>query len=102
LMYVHSAFYGLELLEAQVIQHDARSLIVRIVPAPGFTEADTETIRRRFRDRVGGMQVRIKKVTMIERGPSGKFRAVIGLPDSEGSRGNGHTDHNNDLQSAAD
>lgn len=74
-------FYGLHLMETQVIQQDANSLSIRFVSASGFVASEIEEMKRRLRHRVGDMQIEFQQVSTIERGPNGKFQAVISLLD---------------------
>jgi phenylacetate-CoA ligase len=63
--------------EAQIVQESALDVRVRLVPAAGYADADGESVARELRARLSPeMRVRIERVEGIERGPSGKFRAV--------------------------
>ncbi|MEM1180228.1 MAG: AMP-binding protein [Acidobacteriota bacterium] len=73
----------LPLLEAQIIQEDAKTLRVRYVPAPdldaeGRTALEAQ-VRARLEARLPGMDAVTEAVESIPRGARGKFRAVIGL-----------------------
>ena len=64
--------------EAQIIQSGYESFVYRIVPAEGLERASTEDhIRRELQSRLGiAVSVRFEYVADLERGPSGKLRAV--------------------------
>ncbi len=67
----------LKIKEAQIIQYSLQDIEILLVPAKGFSEADSITIISRTKDRVGGdMNVYITIVEAIPRGPNGKFKAV--------------------------
>jgi phenylacetate-CoA ligase len=64
--------------EAQIVQEGARELVVRLVPGPGYSEADGAAVAAELRARLGHeMRIAIEPVASIERSASGKFRAVI-------------------------
>ncbi len=67
----------LHIREAQIIQETLERLRVRLVPAPGYTEDDAETVIQRLRDRVGDMEIVIEEVDFIPRDANGKFRFVV-------------------------
>ena len=68
---------GMHLLEAQVIQVASDEIHVKIVPAPGYSEDEADSIASRIRDRMGPMKVKVIVVDGIPRSANGKFRAVI-------------------------
>lgn len=72
-------------LEAQVIQESLDRVRVRLVPAPGYTEAQGAALREAIRARLGPVEVLLEEVAMIPRGSNGKFRAVVSLlpPDRQ-------------------
>lgn len=78
--------------EAQIVQEGARDLVVRLVPGPGYSEADGAAVAQELRARLGAeMRIAIRPVASIERSASGKFRAVInrcarGNPDRLGAQ----------------
>ena len=74
---INAIFYGLPLVELQIIQEDATSLRVVTVPGQGFDSAVSAEIAYPLRQRMGGMDVTVDVVGMIPRGPNGKFRPVI-------------------------
>lgn len=64
--------------ESQIIQESIDSITVRIVAGDTFTADREAALRRGLRERLGaGVQVRLERVTKIEREKSGKFRWVI-------------------------
>jgi phenylacetate-CoA ligase len=65
--------------EAQIIQEAPDRLRVRYVPAPEFSEESANSLTERLRDRMGPVLVVLEQVVSIERGPNGKFRAVVSL-----------------------
>jgi phenylacetate-CoA ligase len=63
---------------SQLVQEDYDSIEIRIVPGPGYGEADTQHLLREFRKRLGdGVRVRVTLVPELERSASGKFKWVI-------------------------
>jgi phenylacetate-CoA ligase len=50
---------------------------VRLVPSPGYTGLDGQSIAERLRDRVGDIEIIVEPVDSIPRTKNGKFRAVI-------------------------
>jgi phenylacetate-CoA ligase len=64
--------------ESQIVQEDLHTIVIRIAPLPGFTNADEQTVMAKLRERIGGgMNIRVEIVDSIPRGASGKFRYVI-------------------------
>lgn len=63
--------------EAQIVQESIDRIVVNIVPAEGFSEDSQQDLIKRLQDRLGPMDVEIRKVAAIPRGPNGKFRAVV-------------------------
>jgi len=74
--------------EAQVLQRTAGAAIVRIVPAPGFGDADEEAVRASFRGRVGDrLDLRFEYVESLERTRAGKLQHVVSeLPEGKAER----------------
>lgn len=72
-------FYGLPVVEAQVVQERIDLVRVLVVPADGYGPMVAGTIVRRLRDRLGDVRVEVETRAAIERGPNGKFRPVITL-----------------------
>jgi phenylacetate-CoA ligase len=60
-----------------VEQIDLQTVVLRLVPAPGYTRQTAETITRRLRERLGDVEVRVEECASIPRTANGKFRAVI-------------------------
>ncbi len=68
----------LDIAEAQIIQDDERAATFLIVPRPGYGDASRRGLMKEIRARLGGeIEVDIRLVERIERGPGGKFRAVV-------------------------
>lgn len=64
--------------EAQVVQRELGSIVVRFVPREGFSSADEAAIRRKVKDWISpALRVHFEPVDRIPRGGSGKFRPVI-------------------------
>ena len=67
----------IHLKEAQIVQEDPGSILVKIVPL-GYTAQDENCILQELRLRLGReIQIRFEKVEQIPRLPNGKFRFVI-------------------------
>lgn len=63
---------------SQIVQDDLDSIEIRVVPGPGYSDADTQHLLREFRERLGdGVRVRVTQVPELERSRSGKFKWVI-------------------------
>jgi phenylacetate-CoA ligase len=68
----------LPIREAQIVQEAPDRLVVRVVPAPGWTPEQAEDLARRVRMRVGdSLAVTVEPVDAIARTKAGKFRAVV-------------------------
>jgi phenylacetate-CoA ligase len=66
-----------DVAEAQILQSDARSIDVMIVPRASWTDASERSVMKEIRSRLGDeIDVRIELVGQIAREPNGKFRAV--------------------------
>ncbi len=72
-------FYGLPVVEAQLVQERIDLVRVRVVPGDGYDEATDRAIAERLRDRLPGVEVQVERTPSIERGPTGKFRPVVSL-----------------------
>lgn len=75
--------------EAQIIQYDIDSIIIRLVPDPElFEESHLEPLYEDLRNRLGNVvKLQIEYVSQIERGPNNKFKYVIcALPAEEKQR----------------
>jgi phenylacetate-CoA ligase len=69
-----------EVLEAQIEQTSPTSLIVRMVASLGYCAEVGQKIVWEIRKRVGDdVSIQVELVDAIQRGPGGKFLAVIGL-----------------------
>ena len=77
--WLNPVFYGIPVVEAQVIQEDAESLRVLVVPGDGFDESAGAALTERLRQKVGDMRVDIELVKKIPRGANGKFKPVVCL-----------------------
>jgi len=74
----HGIFIDLpHVLEGQVVQEELDRFRVRVIAAEEFGDRQVELIRRRFEERLGPVRVMVERVAELERGPNGKFRAVI-------------------------
>ncbi len=68
----------LDVGEAQILQDHEQAVTFLIVPRPSYDDASQKKLMREIRARLGGeIHVKIRLVERIERGPGGKFRAVI-------------------------
>lgn len=74
-------FKGVEhVVAAQIVQETRRRLVVKVVRDEGYEGEDEDRIVARLRARVGeGMEIECRYVEEIERGPGGKFRAVVSM-----------------------
>lgn len=69
---------GLSVREAQIIQERIDLVRLRVVPGEDYSARQERLIRRYVTERLGsGVRVEIELVKEIERGPNGKFRAVV-------------------------
>jgi len=72
------AFLGVVgLIEGQILQHEDRSVTVRIVPGERLNSGAEAAITEALRGRLGDLPVTIERVSEIPRDRSGKFRAVV-------------------------
>lgn len=67
----------LPLLEAQIIQTALDRIVLRYVPAEGFSTRTRETLAREIQARLGPVTVEFEHMERIPREANGKFRAVI-------------------------
>lgn len=68
----------LPIREAQVEQTAPDRVVLRVVPAEGYTHESRERLGRALAERLGGaVRIEIEETDRIERGPNGKFRAVV-------------------------
>ena len=67
----------LDVAEAQILQDEARSIRVLVVPRASFSPEAERSLLREIRSRLGEeIGVEIQRVEQIPREPNGKFRAV--------------------------
>lgn len=75
--WLNPVFYGLPVHEAQVVQRSLAELVVNVVPAEGFDASTRSTVVERIRHRVGDVEVDVRELASIARGPNGKFRFLV-------------------------
>jgi phenylacetate-CoA ligase len=75
--WLNPVFYGLPVLEAQIIQEKSDRLKVRYVPTPDSSSETERSITERLQERLGKVEVIMEALDAIPRGPNGKFRAVV-------------------------
>jgi phenylacetate-CoA ligase len=64
--------------ESQIVQEDAMNLLVRVVPAAGYSASDERLIIEKLKERIGdSMRIRVETAPRIPRGAGGKFRYVV-------------------------
>lgn len=80
--WINPVFYGLPVVEAQVIQHKDFSLLVNIVPDSNFASEDEQEVRKRLVQRTGQTEIQIVMRKEIPRDPNGKFRSVVSFAGS--------------------
>ena len=68
---------NLPIREAQIVQDRLDHLIVRVVPAEGYSDHTEENISERLQERMGSMSIDFEQLSEIPRTSNGKFRAVI-------------------------
>jgi phenylacetate-CoA ligase len=78
---------GLHIKEAQIVQQSLSQVVVRLVPATGYSEADQRLIAGQLKDRLGDITVDFETLDSIPREPNGKFRAVVSQLSNEEKRG---------------
>lgn len=77
IFWLNPVFYGLPVLEAQIIQHSLEQIHVNLVPAYGYSNETATEIVKRLHDRVGQMKIELKETESIPRSANGKFKFVI-------------------------
>ncbi|MBA3884182.1 MAG: phenylacetate--CoA ligase family protein [Acidobacteria bacterium] len=88
----HGIFIGLPyVLEGQVIQEALDRFTVRVITDDGFGGTQEATIRQRFKERLGLVDVQVERVGELERTSRGKLRAVISRLPRPGTAGAGPT-----------
>lgn len=75
--WLNPVFYDLPIHEGQIVQVSLDKVVVNVVPAEGFSERDEDALKRRVQGRLGPLDVDVRRLAAIERGPNGKFRSVI-------------------------
>ena len=64
--------------ESQIVQRDLDTVVVRIVPRPDYSKADSDHLVRELKTRLGSAtDVRIELVDRLPRTKAGKFRWVV-------------------------
>jgi len=72
------------IVEGQIVQESVNRVILMVVRAPGYGDADEALLVRHAKERLGpGMEITVEHVTSIPRTARGKFVAVIGLGGHE-------------------
>jgi len=59
------------------VQDTLRGFTLNVVPADGFDDATVQELKTRLIRRVGTVDIEVRVVTEIPRGPNGKFRGVV-------------------------
>ena len=77
IFWLNPIFYGLPILEAQIIQETINRIRVRFVPTSDFTPKTGNLIIERLRGRIGMVKVILEPVTQVPRGSNGKFRNIV-------------------------
>lgn len=67
---------AINLIEGQIIYRGNNHILLRVVPGPKWTTADSEILKTRLKDRVSNITVEIETVTTIDRGANGKFEFI--------------------------
>ncbi len=81
---------NLGIKEAQIIQESLDLVRVLVVPAVGYSEMHTQSIRHRLQERLGTMEIAVETAASIPRTANGKFRAVLcRLSEEEKQRASG-------------
>jgi len=76
----------LPIREAQIVQESLDALVVRYVPAAGFSPRDGAALVERLHQRVGDMTIRLEPVSTLPRTANGKLRSVVSLVAAEQRR----------------
>lgn len=73
-----TVFKGVDhIREAQIVQETVDRFVIRVVAETSYGLHDEETLLHNMHTHVGDVELRIDRVSAIERHPSGKIRAVI-------------------------
>lgn len=76
--WVNPVFYGLPIVEAQIIQEDFMDFTVKLVPSVDFRETHQASVHERLQRLVGdGVHIQFELMAHIPRGTNKKFRPVI-------------------------
>lgn len=75
--WLNPVFYGLPVVEAQIIQESLDLVRILYVAAAGFNHQVAQTIVSRVHKLIGPVEVRLESVAQVPRESSGKFRAVL-------------------------
>lgn len=75
--WLNPVLYGLPIHQAQIVQRSHEYVEVKVIPADGYGAEATTHITTELRRRLGDVEVAVRVVDEIERGPNGKFRAVV-------------------------
>lgn len=66
------------IIEAQIIQEELERVVVKLVPAPGWNDAQQRALMDNLRAKLGTrVRIEIETVGEIPRGANGKFKAVV-------------------------
>ena len=77
--WLNPVFYELDVREAQIVQPSIDQVIVNLVPGDTLRLEDDAVIAERLHERLGDIDVQVRRVESISRGPNGKFRPVVNL-----------------------
>ena len=74
----HGLFLELDtVVQGQVIQYAEDDFEIKVVCSGKLTENESEKIKMRLFSQVGNVRLRVTQVEELEKGPNGKFKAVI-------------------------
>jgi phenylacetate-CoA ligase len=68
---------NLHIKEAQIVQETIDLIRIRVVPAAGWSDADSLEIKTALRERMGEIEIRVEIVEEIERTFAGKLRVMV-------------------------
>jgi len=77
IFWLNPIFYGLHVLEAQIIQERLDYFRIRLVPTQEYSAGEGLEITKRLKQRVGNVKLDLEVVSEIPRLVNGKFHAVI-------------------------
>jgi phenylacetate-CoA ligase len=77
IFWLNPIFYGMPIIEAQIVQKSVEQILIQIVPTSTYTDADGNMIVTRLLERVGEMNIELELVKQIPRSANGKLRAII-------------------------